>query len=135
LLGLFHTGQANYHEFETTLHFRPVKNADLNVSYIWSRARGDLNTVSSVFLPFEQPVIRPNVSGILPSDVPNRVVSWGVFHLPWSLTVSPVVDLPVFDQSHESWQFSRSVQQCDFAILWEVHWFPASCGWLHSEFR
>ncbi len=93
LLGLFHTGQANYHEFETTLHFRPVKNADLNVSYIWSRARGDLNTVSSVFLPFEEPVIRPNVSGILPSDVPNRVVSWGVFHLPWSLTVSPVVDL------------------------------------------
>ena len=93
LLGLFHAGQANYHEFETTLHFRPTQHADLNVSYIWSRARGDLNTVSSVFLPFEQPVIRPNVSGILPSDVPNRVVSWGVFHLPWSLTVSPVVDV------------------------------------------
>jgi Carboxypeptidase regulatory-like domain len=93
LLGLFHNGQAKYHEFETTLHFRPVKSADLNVSYIWSRARGDLNTVSSVFLPFEQPVIRPNVSGILPSDVPNRVVTWGVFHLPWALTVSPVVDV------------------------------------------
>jgi hypothetical protein len=94
LLGLFHNGQANYHEFETTLHFRPVQNADLNVSYIWSRARGDLNTVSSIFLPFQQPVIRPNVSGgILPSDVPNRVVSWGVFHLPWSLTVSPVIDV------------------------------------------
>src|SRR5713226_9591856 len=93
VLGIFHTGQANYHEFETTLHFRPAKNADLNVSYIWSRARGDLNTVSNIFLPFEQPVIRPNVSGILPSDVPHRVVSWGVFHLPWSLTVSPVVDV------------------------------------------
>ena len=93
VLGLFHTGQANYHEFETTLHFRPAKNADLNVSYIWSRSRGDLNTISSIFLPFEQPVIRPNVSGILPSDVPQRVVSWGVFHLPWSLTVSPVVDV------------------------------------------
>jgi Carboxypeptidase regulatory-like domain len=93
LLGLFHNGQANYHEFETTLHFRPFQNADLNVSYIWSRARGDLNTVSSVFLPFQQPVIRPNATGILPSDVPNRVVSWGVFHLPWSLTVSPVVDV------------------------------------------
>ena len=93
LLGLFHTGRANYHEFETTLHFRPTQHADLNVSYIWSRARGDLNTVSSVFLPFEQPVIRPNVSGILPSDVPNRVVTWGVFHLPLSLTVSPVIDV------------------------------------------
>lgn len=93
LLGLFNNGQAKYHEFETTLHFRPFQNADLNVSYIWSRARGDLNTVSNVFLPFEQPVIRPNVSGILPSDVPNRVVSWGVFHMPWALTVSPVIDV------------------------------------------
>src|SRR6266481_3455650 len=93
LLGLFPSGQANYHEFEVTLHFQPVHSADLNVSYIWSRARGDLNTVSNIFLPFGQPVIRPNVSGILPSDVPHRVVSWGVFHLPWSLTVSPVVDV------------------------------------------
>ncbi len=93
LLGLFPTGQANYHELEATLHFQPVHRADLNVSYIWSRARGDLNTVSNIFLPFEQPVIRPDVSGILPSDVPHRVVSWGVFHLPWSLTVSPVVDV------------------------------------------
>jgi Carboxypeptidase regulatory-like domain len=93
LLGLFNTGTANYHEFEATLHFRPVRHADLNISYVWSRARGDLNTVSNIFLPFEQPVIRPNVSGILPSDVPNRVVSWGMFELPWSLIVSPVVDV------------------------------------------
>src|SRR5712671_709847 len=51
LLGLFATGRANYHEFEATLHFQPVHHADLNVSYIWSRARGDLNTVSNIFLP------------------------------------------------------------------------------------
>jgi hypothetical protein len=93
LLGLFNTGTANYHEFEATLHFRPVRHADLNISYVWSRAHGDLNTVSNIFLPFEQPVIRPNVSGILASDVPNRVVSWGTFHLPWSLTMSPVIDV------------------------------------------
>jgi hypothetical protein len=93
LLGLFNSGTANYHEFEATLHFQPVRHADLNISYIWSRARGDLNTESNIFLPFEQAVIRPNVSGILPADVPNRVVSWGVFHLPLSLTVTPVVDV------------------------------------------
>jgi hypothetical protein len=93
LLGLFNTGTANYHEFEATLHFQPVRHSDLNISYVWSRARGDLNTVSNIFLPFEQPVIRPNVSGILPSDVPNRVVSWGKFRLPWSLTMSPVIDV------------------------------------------
>jgi hypothetical protein len=93
LLGLFPTGEANYHEFEATLHFQPIRRADLNVSYIWSRARGDLNTVSNIFLPFEQPVIRPNISGILYSDVPNRVVTWGVVHLPWAVTVTPVVDV------------------------------------------
>ncbi len=93
LLGLFNTGTANYHEFEATLHFQPVRHADLNISYIWSRARGDLNSVPNIFLPFAQPVIRPNVSGILPADVPNRVVSWGEFHLPLSLTVTPVVDV------------------------------------------
>jgi hypothetical protein len=93
LMGLFSAGQANYHELEATLHFQPVHHADLNVSYIWSRARGDLNTVANTFLPFEQPVIRPNVYGILPSDVPHRLVTWGVFHLPWALTVSPVVDV------------------------------------------
>jgi len=29
---------SNYHEFEATLHFQPIHHADLNVSYIWSRA-------------------------------------------------------------------------------------------------
>src|SRR5260370_25118455 len=93
LLGLFNTGTANYHEFEATLHFRPVRHADLNISYVWSRARGDLNTVSNIFLPFQQPVIRPNVSGVLSQDVPNRVVTWGIFHLPVALSVMPVFDV------------------------------------------
>jgi len=90
----------------------------LNVSYIWSRARGDLNTVSSVFLAFEQPVIRPDVSGILPSDVPNRVVSWGVFHLPWSLTVSPVVDV------HTGFPYSNVDVLQDYAGLPNGSRFP-----------
>ena len=52
------------------------------MSYVRSRARGDLNTLADVFVPFEQPVIRPNVSGTLAQDVPNRVVGWGIFALP-----------------------------------------------------
>src|SRR5712671_6525631 len=118
LLGLFNTGTANYHEFEATLHFRPVPHSELNISYIWSRTRGDLNTVSNIFLPFEQPVIRPNVSGILPSDVPNRVVSWGMFHLPWSLTVNPVVDL------HTGFPYSNLDVQQNYAGLPNGQRFP-----------
>src|SRR5258708_44572 len=118
LLGLFNTGTANYHEFEATLHFRPVPHSELNISYIWSRTRGDLNTVSNIFLPFEQPVIRPNVSGILPSDVPNRVVSWGMFHLPWSLTVNPVVDV------HTGFPYSNVDVQQNYAGLPNGQRFP-----------
>jgi len=93
LLGLADTGGSHYHELEATLHYRPSERSVLNVSYVRSRARGDLNTLSDVFVPFEQPVIRPNVSGNLAQDVPNRVVGWGTLSLPWNLTVSPVVDV------------------------------------------
>ena len=69
---------------------RPSERSDLNLAYKWSRSRGDLNTLSEVFVPFEEPVIRPNESGILPSDVPDRFVSWGSFRLPGKFTISPV---------------------------------------------
>ncbi len=93
LLGLAHDGTSHYRQFEVTVHARPVERSELNVSYVWSRARGDLNTLSEFFVPFEQPVIRPNASGVLSSDVPHRVVGWGTFPLPWKLTFSPVVDV------------------------------------------
>ncbi len=93
MLGLANDGTSHYRQFEVTVHARPVERSELNVSYVWSRSRGDLNTLSEFFVPFEQPVIRPNVTGILSSDVPHRVVTWGLFPLPWKLTFSPVVDV------------------------------------------
>jgi hypothetical protein len=93
LLGMTDTGGSHYHEFEETLHYKAGERSDLNVSYIRSRARGDLNTVSSVFMPFEEPVIRPNTFGNLAQDVPNRVVGWGILALPKGITLSPVVDV------------------------------------------
>jgi len=44
-------------------------------------------------VPFEAPVIRPDVTSNLAADVPNRLVSWGAFGLPWNLILSPVVDV------------------------------------------
>jgi hypothetical protein len=93
ILGLFSTGSENYNEAEATLAFHPTKESNLNISYVWSRSRGDLNTLGDLYIPFEQPVIRPNVYGVRPTDVPNRVVVWGKFRLPWSLTLGPVLDV------------------------------------------
>lgn len=93
MLTLTNTGAAHYHRIEATVHARPFERGDLNISYIWSRSRGDLNTLSDTFIPFEQPVIRPDASAALPSDVPHRLVTWAILDLPFKLTLSPVVDV------------------------------------------
>ena len=92
-LALANSGSSLYHEVETGLHFAFHHTDEANVSYIWSRTRGDLNNLSAVQIPFLQPVIRPNVYGILPYDVPNRLVAWGIFSLPKKLKFSPIADL------------------------------------------
>jgi hypothetical protein len=92
LLLLTNTGGSRYHEFESTLRLHASSRADWNFSYVHSLARGDLNTLTQVFVPFEQPVIRPNFFADLPSHVPHRVITWGRFQLPREVTISPLLD-------------------------------------------
>ena len=92
-LGLSDDGTSRYHRVEVAARFHPSERNDLNVAYVWSRSRGDLNTLSDVFVPFEVPVIRHNVTGVVASDVPHRFVSWGSFRIPAKFTLSPVVDV------------------------------------------
>jgi Carboxypeptidase regulatory-like domain len=92
-LGLTNTGTSHYRELESTVHFTVHEHNEVNASYIWSQTHGDLNNLSSVMIPFQQPVMRPNVYGILPSDIPQRVVTWGVFSLPKKLILSPLLDV------------------------------------------
>jgi hypothetical protein len=94
VLALRNTGTSQYRQAEVTAHYRPSETADLNFTYVWSRARGDLNALSDTFVPVQAPVIRPNVYGISSSDVPHRVLASGLFHLPWwKLIASPVADV------------------------------------------
>jgi hypothetical protein len=92
-LVLVNSGDSSYREFEVTLHARPTAHSEWNISYVNSRARGDLNGLSQVYVPFEQPVIRPNAYASLPSDIPNRLITWGRFrtHI-WGIFAGPVLD-------------------------------------------
>jgi hypothetical protein len=92
LLLLSNLGASRYHEFEATLRVRPSDKMDFNISYVNSQARGDLNTMASVYVPYEQPVIQPNLFGTLPTNVPDRIVTWGRFKLPQKFIVSPLLD-------------------------------------------
>jgi hypothetical protein len=118
VLGLVSSGRDNYNEADATLRFHPVAGSDLNVSYTWSRSRGDLNTLGDIFTPFEQPIIRPNVYGVRPSDVPNRVVVWGLFHLPWAMVLGPVADL------HTGFPYSRLDERQQYVGVPNSHRFP-----------
>lgn len=90
---LSNRGSSRYHEFESTLTYHSPNRSELNISYVHSRARGNLNSVSQIFVPFEQPVIRPDLFANLPSDIPNRLIAWGIFKLPSRITFAPIVDL------------------------------------------
>ncbi len=93
ILALQNAGTSQYRQADITAHYRPGQRLDLNMSYAWSRARGDLNTLADTSTPFATPVIRPNVYGIRPTDVPYRVLASGLVRLPWKLFFSPVADL------------------------------------------
>jgi len=93
LLALKNTGVSKYRQADITAHYRLGDRADMSLSYTWSRGRGDLNPLSDILVPFQVPVIRPNATGILSSDVPHRVVGSGFFRLPWKIVISPVADV------------------------------------------
>lgn len=93
MLMLSNRGASRYHEYEASVRFHPSERSDVTVSYVHSRSRGDLNGVSEIFVPFEMPVIRPNLSGNLPSDVPDRLTALGTFKLPSDVTLVPAFDL------------------------------------------
>jgi hypothetical protein len=92
-MALTNTGSSSYHETEAAVHYKFRQSDQLSASYIWSHARGDLNNLPNVMIPFAAPVIRPDVYGILSSDIPNRVIAWGIFAIPWKMTFSPLVDI------------------------------------------
>jgi hypothetical protein len=92
-MALANSGKANYAQAQITARYRPSERNELNISYVWSRARGDLNTLADTFIPTQAPVIRPNAYGILPSDIPNRVLAWGYVTLPKKFVFSPVADV------------------------------------------
>ena len=86
-------GSSRYREFESTLRVRLTESSEWNLSYINSLGRGDLNTLAALYVPFEQPVFRPNAFANLPSDTPQRFVSWGrcKTHV-WGIMADPVID-------------------------------------------
>ena len=117
----------NYNEAEATLAFHPTKEEQSkHFLCLEPVTRGLEHTRKDLYIPFEQPfVIRPNVYGVRPTDVPNRLVVWGKFRLPWSFILGPVLDV------HTGFPYSKVDENQNYVgTLWIAgasrHFFPST---------
>jgi hypothetical protein len=86
-------GRSRYRQFEITARVRLAGERQLFFSYVRSRARGDLNDFAGYLGSFPLPIIRPNLFGNLPGDLPNRFLAWGLLRLPWGFRSAPLVEV------------------------------------------
>jgi hypothetical protein len=93
LLVLKSRGQSNYHEFQALALYDSPRFHNWNVSYVWSSARGSLNTTDNFLGDFPAFVVRPNQYGPLPFDVPHRFLAYGELKAPLKITIMPSFEM------------------------------------------
>ena len=89
---LQNNGRSRYRELQTVARFRYQEGRNIYLSYVRSQARGNLNDFNTYFGNLKHAVIRADEYGKLTFDVPNRLLFWGDFALPYDVTATPVVD-------------------------------------------
>jgi hypothetical protein len=87
------TGRSQYRELQALVAYDSERFHNWNISYVWSRARGDLNTADNFLGDFPALVIRPNQYGPLPFDAPHRFLAYGEIKAPYEITISPSVEI------------------------------------------
>jgi hypothetical protein len=85
-------GASRSRSLETTTGLRTAGGAEFYVSYVRASASGDQNSLDALEGLLRVPFVQPNQTGPLPVDVPHRVLAWGLFHLPSSVTIAPFLD-------------------------------------------
>jgi outer membrane receptor protein involved in Fe transport len=108
LLLLQNSGRSRYRELQAVARFRFQEGRNIYLSYVRSEARGNLNDFNTYFGNQKHPVIRPDEYAKQPYDVPNRLLFWGDFGLPFDIVATPVLDW------HSGFPFSLINEQQDF---------------------
>lgn len=93
LLVLKSRGLSNYHEFQALALYDSSRFHNWNISYVWSRAQGSLNTADNFLGDFPAFVVRANQFGTLPFDVPHRFLAYGEVKAKRGITVMPALEV------------------------------------------
>jgi hypothetical protein len=86
------TGSARTSELELTAKLTWYSEQHWIISYVHTRARGNLNNFDQFLGDFPEPLIRADAVARLPAVVPHRFLSWGVFPLPYGLRFAHVIE-------------------------------------------
>ena len=94
VLALQSTGTSRARSVETTVAYHgPNAGNEFYVSYVRAQATGDLNSFDVIEGVAKQAFVQADAIGPLPADVPNRLLAWGVLHLPRDFTLAPFVEV------------------------------------------
>jgi len=107
-LELSNTGRSHYREVQVLGLYNSAHLGYWNASYVWSSARGDLNSADNYLGDLPAFVIRPNEYGPLPFDVRHRFLLQGELKLPSDITFSPSLEI------RSGFPFSIVNEQLDF---------------------
>lgn len=90
ILRMTNDGIDLYREFQFSVRYRLSGTGHLTASYVRSNSYGDLNDLGSIYGATPSALIRPNERAPLRFDVPNRLLTWAEFNLPWGFKTIPV---------------------------------------------
>ena len=103
-------GRARYAETQFLLAYTNEKFGQWNASYVFSRARGDLNTADKIFGDTPAFVVRPNEYGRLPFDAPHHFLFYGQFNISKKYDIRLA---PLFE-ARSGFPFSAVNERLDF---------------------
>lgn len=86
-------GRSRYRELQLLAAYVNPRIGKWNASYVWSSARGDLNTIDNFLGDFPAFVVRPNEYAPLSFDAPHRFLAYGELRTRYDITISPSVEI------------------------------------------
>ena len=133
LLTLESTGTSRSRSFETTLAYRgPNAGNEFYVSYVRAQTRGNLNSFDLIEGVAKEPFVQPDAIGPLAADVPNRLLAWGVLHLPREIDLAPFLEIRdgfPYSAIGEDWTYAGARNTYRFP------WFGSVDLYINKVFR
>lgn len=86
-------GRARYRELQLAAIYDSPRVGNWTCSYVWSSARGDLNTIDSFLGDLPAFVVRANEYGPLSFDTPHHFLAFGRWKTRYDITVSPSLEI------------------------------------------